>query len=89
MRLRDVIGTAVSGMWRQRGRTVLNVVGVVVGSLIMIVSLAAHRGINEAVTRVFSASDEMRRIMVFPNYATEAEIPPEEIEVVGEMSGEF
>jgi putative ABC transport system permease protein len=80
---------AICATRQQPGRTVLSLIGVVVGSLILVFSLAAQRGIEEAVLRVFSASDEMRRIEVWTsNQPPESEIPPEEVEVVGEMSEE-
>ena len=89
MRFADVFWMASSATRQQPGRTILSVIGVVVGSLMLVNSLAAQRGIKEAVLRVFSASDEMRRIEVWPgNQTPECEIPPKEIEVAGEMTAE-
>lgn len=89
MRFADVFWIALSAPRQQPGRTALSLIGVVVGSLMLIFSLAAQRGIKEAVHRVFSMSDEMRRIEVWPNnLPPESEIPREEIEVAGEMSEE-
>jgi putative ABC transport system permease protein len=89
MRFADVFWMASSATRQQPGRTILSVIGVVVGSLMLVNSLAAQRGIKEAVLRVFSASDEMRRIEVWPgNQTPESEIPTKEIEVAGEMTAE-
>jgi putative ABC transport system permease protein len=89
MRFADVFWMAISATRQQPGRTALSLIGVVVGTLMLVFSLAAQRGIEEAVLRVFSASDEMRRIEVWPdNLPPESEIPPQEVEVVGEMSDE-
>ena len=89
MRFADVFWMASSAIRQQPGRTILSVIGVVVGSVMLVFSLAAQRGIKEAVLRVFSESDEMRRIEIWPDNKTpESEIPPEEIEVAGEMPAE-
>jgi putative ABC transport system permease protein len=89
MRFADIFWMAVTATRQQPGRTALSLIGVVAGSLILVFSLAAQRGIDEAVVRVFSASDEMRRIGVWPvNEPPESEIPPEEIEVADKMSEE-
>src|SRR5687768_10001080 len=89
MRFADVLLMALTASRQQPGRTAMSVIGVVIASLILVFSLAAQRGINEAVVRVFSTSDEMRRIGVWPlNEPPESEIPPEEIEVAGQMSEE-
>jgi putative ABC transport system permease protein len=87
MRFADIVGMALASLWQQKGRTLLTLVGVVVGSLILLFSLAARRGVQEAVVRVFSASDELRRIEIFPQYYTpEEKVPPDEVEPQGEMS---
>jgi putative ABC transport system permease protein len=89
MRLADVFWMAVSATRQQPGRTLLSLIGVVVGSLILVFSLAAQRGIKDAVVRVFSDSDEMRRIEVWAtNQPPESEVPPEEVKVAGQMSDE-
>jgi putative ABC transport system permease protein len=89
MRFADIFWLASSATRQQPGRTILSVIGVVVGSLMLVFSLAAQRGIKEAVLRVFSESDEMRRIEIWPeNKTPESEIPPKEIEVVGKISAD-
>jgi putative ABC transport system permease protein len=87
MKFADLFRLAFSSLWQQRGRTMLSVVGVVVGSLILVFSLAAQVGVKQAVVRVFSESNELRFVEVSPQYYTpEAKIPAEEIEPVGAMS---
>jgi putative ABC transport system permease protein len=87
MTLVDVVCMALVTLWQQRGRTLLTLVGVVVGSLILLFSLAARRGVQEAVVRVFSESDELRHIEIWPQYnAPEDEVPLEAVKPQGEMS---
>jgi putative ABC transport system permease protein len=86
MRFADIFSMAISATRQQPGRTALSLIGVVVGSLILVFSLAAQRGIKEAVRRVFSESDEMRRIEAWPdNQIPEREIPPQEVQVKGQV----
>jgi putative ABC transport system permease protein len=78
---------ALTSLWQQPGRTLLTLVGVIIGSLILLFSLAARRGVQEAVVRVFSQSDELRRIEIWPtNYPPDDEIPRAELEPQGQMS---
>jgi putative ABC transport system permease protein len=87
MRPADIASLALVSLWQQRGRTLLTLVGVVIGSLILLFSLAARRGVQEAVVRVFSQGDELRRIEIWPSYyPSEDEIPRDEIEPQGQMS---
>ena len=86
MRAADIVSMALVSLWQQRGRTLLTLIGVVIGSLILLFSLAARRGVKEAVVRVFSQGDELRRIEIFPNYyPPEEEIPREALEPQGPL----
>lgn len=91
MRWDDIFRTAWLTIRQQRGRTALSLVGVVIGSLILIFSLAAQSSVSDAVMRVFSMGDQLRRISISQGYGgqvDEEDIPAEEIEVKGKMSAE-
>jgi len=71
---------------QQKTRTVLSLIGVVIGSLLLLFSLASRRGVQDAVARVFSMSKEMRQIQVWSRWGVDREdIPEEELKVDGEM----
>src|ERR1700730_16546424 len=63
--------------------------GVVLGTHVLIVSLAVGRGVQDAVQREFARHDQLRKIEVWPGFKPpESEIPAAELTVRGEMSDE-
>ena len=83
MRFQDLL-TAWLAIRQQKTRTALSLVGIVVGSILLLFGLAARRGVQDAVARVFSMNERMRIISTYPNWEfDEREIPPEELEVDG------
>jgi len=86
MRFHDMVSMALLTIRRQKTRTALSLIGVVIGSLMLLFSLAARSGVQDAVERVFSMSDRMRQIGVFSDWGSdEEEIPEEELEVDGDL----
>ncbi|MFL5342529.1 MAG: ABC transporter permease [Gemmataceae bacterium] len=90
MRVRDLIGLALSALSRQKSRTALTLLGVVIGSCILVVSLSVGTGVRKTVHRLLRAHDRLRQIDVFPDYVSEGptEPPPEAVEVKGNMNEE-
>lgn len=87
MHVHDIAGMALLTVRQQRARAALSLVGVVIGSLVMVISFSARQGVHDAVARVFSGADQLRRIEIRPSYSpNEDEIPADELEVQGEMS---
>lgn len=86
MKFKDIISMALLGIQRQKTRTALSLIGVVVGSLMLLFALAARGGVQEAVMRVFSMNKQLREIMVSQNWSfDEKDIPEEELVVGGEL----
>ncbi len=86
MRFHDVVAMALLMIRQQKTRTALSLIGVVIGSLMLLFSLASRRGVQDAVARVFSMSKEMRQIEVYTSWDfAEQEVPEEELEVHGEV----
>lgn len=86
MRFHDLVSMALLMIRQQKTRTALSLIGVVIGSLMLLFSLASRRGVQDAVARVFSMSKQMRQIEVWSRWGVdEAEIPEEELEVAGEV----
>ncbi len=93
MRLRDLVGSAIAGLWRQKARTSLTLLGVSLGACAMIFSLGLGLGLRAFIDNEFLGRDEFWSIVVFPkNYGqvkqAEAKIPPERIAVQGSMNAE-
>src|SRR5436305_7660250 len=80
---------ALSALFQQKTRTLLTMLGVVLGTFILIVSLSLGRGVQQAVVDEFSRYDQLRKIEVWPGYKPpESEIPADELAVKGDMSDE-
>jgi len=87
MRFRDVVSMAMLAIRRQKARAAMSLIGVVIGSTMLLFSLSARGGVQDAVSRVFSMSKEMRQIHVSPQWGfDEEDIPEEELKVEGEMN---
>jgi putative ABC transport system permease protein len=87
VRLADILGIALSALYQQKVRTLLTTLGVVIGTFILVVSLAIGQGVEQLVLREFRRNDQLRQIQVHTGYgAREAAIPPEELVVEGDMS---
>src|SRR5262249_7008524 len=67
-------------------RTVLTLIGVVIGTFVLVVSLSVGTGVTDAAMREFRRHDELRRIIVYPGFGGDAGIPPDEIAVRGDVS---
>ncbi len=86
-RAADLWGLAFSAMRQQKVRTVLTLIGVVVGTLALVLSVSVGRGIDRAIVNLFHQDDRLRRIMVQPNYQISSEDMPAELrEPKGVMS---
>ncbi|QDT43639.1 ABC transporter permease YtrF precursor [Gimesia alba] len=86
MKFLDIVSMALLGIRRQKTRTALSLIGVVIGSLMLLFALASRSGVQEAIMRVFSMNKQLRQIEVQQNWAyAEDEIPEEELEVDDEL----
>lgn len=86
MRTRDLIGTALGGLWRQKARSALTLLGVAVGATALAYTLALGVGLRAFIENEFKSRREFWQIRVVPpNYGRvpvpEGDIPPAEIAV--------
>src|SRR5688572_19210469 len=90
MRTRELVRFAVGGLWRQKVRTVLTLVGVTVGTAALAFSLALGFGLREFVDTQFMGREDFWRITVHPGEPAPdpADVPKDKVEVVGAMSDE-
>jgi putative ABC transport system permease protein len=84
MRFVDLLGLSLSALAQQKLRTVLTTLGVVFGTLILVVSLAVRRGVQDTITREHARFHELRLIDVRPGYR--GEVPEDKVQVPGKMS---
>jgi putative ABC transport system permease protein len=89
VRFADVIGLGLSALFQQKTRTALTTLGVVIGSFLLILSLAIGEGVKTAVVNELRRYDQIRKILVWQGtQVTEEQVPKEMLEVKGEISEE-
>jgi len=92
VRLRDLIGTALGGLWRQKARTSLTLLGVAVGGCALAFSLSLGIGLRAMIDNEFQGRPGFWIVQVHGGESglptPEAEIPPEAIAVEGNLSEE-
>jgi len=87
MRPADLLGVAFSALRQQKVRTILTIVGVVIGTFALVLSLSVGRGVDQAIVALFHEDGRLRKILVNENYETTAEeVPAAEREPKGAMS---
>lgn len=86
-RAADLWGLAFSAIRQQKVRATLTLIGVVVGTFALVLSLAVGRGVERAIVNLFRANDRLRLIAVYPGYHPDpAEMPADRREPKGAMS---
>lgn len=86
MRTPDVFRSALGGLWRQKARTTLTLLGVTVGACAMAFSLSLGLGLRALIDTEFRARDEFWWVTVIPPnrgmaVVEEKDIPAKEIAV--------
>ncbi|MEZ5991496.1 MAG: ABC transporter permease [Planctomycetota bacterium] len=86
--MRGILGLALEGLLRKKGRNLLTMSGVLIGvfALTMIVSLG--EGLSHAITDTVSGSDNLRQIGLTGGFGIELTNDPTNVEIPGEMEEE-
>src|SRR5262245_21613361 len=87
MRYGELTRFALGGLWRQKVRTTLTLVGVAVGTCALAFSLALGFGLRAFVENEFKSRDDFWRVVVHPDDppADPKDVPPEKVAVAGDM----
>jgi len=90
MRLRELTSFALHGLWRQKVRTGLTLVGVMVGTCALAFSLALGFGLRAFIDHEFKSRDDFWRVVVTVTEPTPDpnEVPLDKSTVAGSMSDE-
>lgn len=88
MNFLQLLKFAVGGLWRQKVRTALTLVGVTVGTCALAFSLALGLGLRAFIDTEFKGRDDFWRVLVRVDEPPpdEATVPPEKVAVKGQMS---
>lgn len=64
MKISDILGMSLSNLWRRKTRTVLTVLGVVIGTASIVVMLSLGIGLRQSVMQQASQAGGLKQIMV-------------------------
>lgn len=79
MKLTDLVVMAAHNLKVRWLRTVLNLVGVTVGSVLLLLTLAASDGIKRAILRLVNQSEHARQFRIYPDYDRSVQPPSEQL----------
>jgi putative ABC transport system permease protein len=83
----DLWGLAFAAMRQQKVRSALTLIGVIVGTFALAMSLAVGQGVDRAIVSLFKKDDRLRKIWVYPNFQRLPEdLPARRREPKGTMS---
>lgn len=88
MRTGELARFALSGLWRQKMRTTLTLIGVMVGVCALVFSMSLGFGLRAFIENEFKSRDDFWRVIVRVEEPApdEAAVPPEKAIVRGDMS---
>ncbi|HUG19543.1 MAG TPA: FtsX-like permease family protein [Planctomycetaceae bacterium] len=85
LRLADLLKLSTGSLSQHKGRTMMTLLGVILGAFLLVVSLSVGQGMKIAVKRTLSFKGELKIINVYPDWSADIDdIPPEELEVEGD-----
>jgi putative ABC transport system permease protein len=83
----DLFLMSLGALFQQKVRTALTVLGVVIGTFVLVTCLSVGSGVREAALREFRRHEGLRQIVAHPGYGGgDAGIPPEELVIKGDVS---
>ncbi len=86
MRMRDILSMAVHNLRQRWARTLLNLIGIVVGCIVVLMTLAGVRGVKETLHVLFDSSETARQIGILSGNLPTGDPPEDAIRVEGKMS---
>ncbi|MEM8734215.1 MAG: FtsX-like permease family protein [Planctomycetota bacterium] len=81
MSLVDIIIEAFRNVWVRRGRTLLNMVGVVISCVLLLCTLAGATGVRNAIADFVENSSEALKFRVYTDYDRSVVVPASELAV--------
>ncbi|MFL5240650.1 MAG: ABC transporter permease [Gemmataceae bacterium] len=85
MRFADILRMALAALGQQKVRTALTLLGVAVGSFVLVASLSIGIGVQDMILKEYRRNDQLRRITLWGGVSQEPAVPAAELEVQGEM----
>lgn len=85
MKLIDILKMAIHNLWQRKLRGALNLIGIVIGCIILLLTTAGATGVEKAIHVLFNSSEYARQIEVMPGRRDSSK-DAESVVVEGEMS---
>ena len=92
MRFIDLWRMSSSNLWKRKMRTILTVLGVVIGTASIVVMISLGLGLNKSMMKEIEENGGLTTITVYPDYSndtqddsTERQLTDELVETIGEI----
>jgi putative ABC transport system permease protein len=87
MRPADLLRLSLTALWQQKVRTGLTLLGVVIGTYVLVLSLSVGAGVQVVAMQEFRRHDQLRKVEARAGFEEpESRIPHEELAIHGAMS---
>ena len=70
MKISDLLSMSIASLWRRKVRTILTVIGVVIGTTAIVVMISIGVGLNETFKKQLQEFGDITVIQVYPNYSS-------------------
>jgi len=81
MRFRDLLIMAAHNLWSRKLRTALNLLGVLIGCVLLIMTISGTRGVRRGIRNIMHGSDDALRLVIHRGYRPNAQVPPDVLRV--------
>jgi len=85
MKLWDIALMAVHNLWSQKMRTMLNLLGVVISSALLLMTFAGTRGAADGIMSIINGSDQTRQFLIISGRNPNTPVPESATKIEGEM----
>ncbi|HMO91678.1 MAG TPA: FtsX-like permease family protein [Pirellulaceae bacterium] len=86
MTMLELFRMACQNLWQRRLRTFLNLVGIVMGCILLLLTASGTQGVRTAIFSIVDSSEFARQIQVWPNHQINSNPPESALVVEGNMS---
>jgi len=85
MKIWDIALMAAHNLWSQKMRTALNLLGVVISSVLLLMTFAATRGASDGIMSIIDSSDQTRQFLIIAARNPNTTVPVSATKVEGDM----
>ena len=88
MKIWDISLMAIHNLWSQKMRTALNLLGVVISSVLLLMTFAATRGASDGIMSIVNSSDQTRQFFIISARNPNAPVPASALKIEGDVDPE-